>query len=94
MSNIQNFFTPFFFVVTSREITNNKSQINSSNTKIQTLLVVYDILGKEVATLVNKEQAPGTYEVKFNGEGLPSGIYIYKLIAGSYSSAKKMILLR
>ncbi len=57
-------------------------------------LVVYDILGNEVTTLVNEEKPAGEYEVEFNAKGLPSGIYFYRLIAGSYSSTKKMILLR
>ncbi len=57
-------------------------------------LVVYDVLGNEVATLVNEEKPAGEYEVEFNAKGLPSGIYFYRLIAGSYSSTKKMILLR
>jgi hypothetical protein len=51
-------------------------------------------LGKEVMTLVNEEKPAGTYEVEFNAEGLPSGIYFYKLISGSFSQTKKMILLK
>ncbi len=57
-------------------------------------LVVYDILGREVATLVNKHLTPGNYEVEFNAEGLSSGVYYYRLEAGGYSQTKKMILLR
>ena len=57
-------------------------------------LVVYDILGKEVATLVNKEQQPGSYEVKFNASDLPSGIYFYKISDGSFIETKKMLLLK
>ncbi|MCF8242481.1 MAG: T9SS type A sorting domain-containing protein [Melioribacteraceae bacterium] len=63
---------------------------SSSNVTIK----VFDILGREIQTLINKSLSPGNYEVEFNGVGLPSGLYIYKLIAGNYSSAKKMILLR
>jgi predicted secreted protein len=60
---------------------------------------VYDILGSEVATLVNEEKPAGTYEVQFNshsveGRNLMSGIYFYQLKAGDYSETKKMILLR
>jgi len=58
------------------------------------LLRVYDILGREVATLVNKHLTRGEYEVEFNAEGLSSGVYYYRLETGSYSQTKKMILLR
>ncbi|OGU64028.1 MAG: hypothetical protein A2W30_10195 [Ignavibacteria bacterium RBG_16_36_9] len=57
-------------------------------------LKVYDILGNEVATLVNEEKSAGSYEVKFNASTLSSGIYFYRLTIGSFSSAKKMIYLR
>jgi hypothetical protein len=46
---------------------------------------VYDILGREVATLVNEEKSAGTYEVEFNGSNLASGIFFYQLKAGSYN---------
>jgi hypothetical protein len=61
-------------------------------------LKVYDILGCEVATLVNERQAPGNYEVKFNpssdGLNLSSGIYFYKLNAGNIILTKKLMLLK
>jgi len=67
-------------------------------------LKVYDILGREVATLVNEDKHAGNYEVEFNGSGLSSGIYFYKLSvsalpsqdrqAGNYVSVKKMILMK
>lgn len=57
-------------------------------------LKVYDVLGKEVAILVNEEKSAGSYEVKFDAAGLSSGIYFYKLQAGSLVETKKMILLR
>jgi hypothetical protein len=57
-------------------------------------LKVYDVLGNEVATLVNEEKQPGNYEVEFNASNLPSGIYFYKLQAGDYNQTKKMVLLR
>ena len=64
-------------------------------------LKVYDILGNEVATLVNEEQAPGAYEVEFNTSSsfrlvrnLVSGIYFYQLKSGSFIETKKMILLK
>jgi len=58
-------------------------------------LKVYDLLGREVATLVNEEKPAGNYEVEFNGTGLPSGIYLYHLfIDNNYKETKKMILLK
>ncbi len=57
-------------------------------------LKIYNILGKEVSTLINENQQPGNYEVEFNASNLASGVYFYKLKAGNYSSVKKMILLR
>jgi hypothetical protein len=58
------------------------------------ILKVYDLLGNEVATLVNEEKPPGTYEAEFNAENLSSGIYFYQLTAGAFSEKKKMILLK
>ena len=55
-------------------------------------LTVYDILGREVAVLVNGEQNAGRKSVEFDGSKLPSGIYLYRLQAGSYSAIKKMAL--
>ncbi|MCH7772115.1 MAG: T9SS type A sorting domain-containing protein [Bacteroidetes bacterium] len=57
-------------------------------------LKVYDLLGREVATLVNEEKPVGNYEVEFIGDGLTSGIYFYQLRAGNYVETKKMVLLR
>jgi hypothetical protein len=57
-------------------------------------LKVYDILGNEIAVLVNAEQSVGVYRADFSGNGLASGLYFYKLQAGSFVETKKMILLR
>jgi hypothetical protein len=57
-------------------------------------LKVYDILGREVATLVNEEKPAGEYEVEFNGSALPSGIYFYQLNAGAFVQTKKMVLIK
>ena len=57
-------------------------------------LKVYDVLGNEVATLVNEEKTAGSYEVKFKAAGLSSGIYFYKLQAGNLVETKKMILMK
>jgi hypothetical protein len=55
-------------------------------------LKIYDVLGKEIATLVNESKPEGIYEAEFNASQLPSGMYIYKIQAGSFSDVKKMLL--
>ena len=57
-------------------------------------LKVYDILGTELVTLVNKQQAPGNYKIKFDASGLPSGIYFYKLSYGTSTLTRKMMLIK
>jgi hypothetical protein len=65
-------------------------------------LAVYDLLGREVAVLVNERKTPGSYEIRFDGMGLASGMYVYRLIAhptdgghaGSYVETRTMLLLR
>ena len=57
-------------------------------------LTVYDILGREVAVLVNERKAAGSYQATFDGSGLASGVYVYRLTAGGFSAARTMILLR
>jgi parallel beta-helix repeat protein len=57
-------------------------------------LKIYDVLGNEVATLVNEEKPAGSYEVEFDGSNLSSGIYFYKFKAGNYLETKKMILVK
>ena len=68
----------------------------SSNSQVS--LKIYDVLGKEVATLVNEEKPVGIYEVKWNGVsaigGYASGVYFYQLKAGEFISTKKMILMK
>jgi hypothetical protein len=57
-------------------------------------LKVFDVLGNEIATLVNEEKPAGTYKVEFEAESFSSGIYFYKLLAGDFIETKKMILLK
>ncbi len=57
-------------------------------------LLVYDILGRRVETLVNGEKQSGHYEVTFNASSLPSGVYIYRLQAGSFSETRKLTLVK
>lgn len=55
---------------------------------------VYDMLGNEVATLINQVQDAGTHNVVFNASGLSSGMYVYTITAGNFSASKKMMLLK
>ena len=57
-------------------------------------LKVYDVLGNEVATLVNEHKASGVYQVEFDGSKLASGVYFYKLTADNFSQAKKLMLMK
>jgi hypothetical protein len=63
-------------------------------------LIIYDILGRQVASLIpplwggQEGLKPGTYEVEFDGTNYPNGVYFYKLIAGSYTDTKKLVLLK
>ncbi len=74
---------------------NPSTQINFDLPKeSNVVLKVYNAIGQEVATLVNKELPTGSYKYQFNADNLPSGVYIYRLQAGSFVSIKKMILLK
>lgn len=57
-------------------------------------LNVYDARGKEITKLVNENKSAGSYEVKWNAEAYPSGVYFYELRGGDYSAAKKMVLIK
>jgi len=57
-------------------------------------LAVYDVLGKEIAVLVNEEKRRGNYSLKFNGNNLPSGVYFYTLRVNNFVQSRKMVLLR
>jgi len=57
-------------------------------------LIILDILGREVETLVNEQLNPGTYEVGWDASNYPSGVYYYKLAAADYTETKKMILIK
>lgn len=57
-------------------------------------LTLFDILGREIETLVNEKLKPGTYEVQFDGTNYPSGVYYYRLSAGDYTETRKLVLLK
>ena len=81
----QNYPNPFNPITTIKYSIPQNSQLT---------LKVYDILGSEVATLVNEEKPAGVYEVEFNATKYSSGIYFYQLQAGSFVETKKMILVK
>jgi hypothetical protein len=57
-------------------------------------IIIYDILGKEVKVLVNEFKKAGSYDVKFDGTSLASGVYFYRIEAGPFIEAKKMVLIK
>ena len=57
-------------------------------------LIVFDILGREVAILVNEELNPGTYEVDWDASNYPSGVYFYNITTNEFTETKKMILIK
>jgi hypothetical protein len=81
----QNFPNPFNPTTTIRFLIPERSLVT---------LKIYDILGNEVLTLINKYMEVGSYEVKFNANKYSSGIYLYKISAGDFISTKKMILIK
>jgi len=81
----QNYPNPF------NPTTSIKYQVSSMET---IRLKVFDVLGREVTTLVNEVKLPGIYEIQFNGTKLASGVYFYRLTAGNFVQTKKMLLLK
>ena len=81
----QNYPNPFNPTTSIRYAVSNRQFVT---------IKVYDVLGTEVAALVNEEQPAGSYEVEWNASGLPSGVYFYQLKTNGYDETKKMILLR
>ncbi len=88
----QNYPNPFNPSTTIKYTIPNITLSGVEGSRVQ--LKVYDVLGNEVAVLVNEEKPAGSYEVNFDASQLSSGIYFYKLQAGSFTETKKMILVR
>ena len=93
----QNYPNPFNPVTTIKYAIPNVTLSGVEESRV--ILKVYDILGKEIATLVNEEQRAGNYEVEFNiaqdsRPALTSGVYFYRLQAGNFIETKKMLLLK
>ncbi len=88
----QNYPNPFNPATTIKYSIPFVKTLHTTSQHVQ--LKIYDILGKEVATLVNKKQTAGNYEITFDASRLTSGIYYYKIIAGEFNQVRKMILLK
>jgi cyclomaltodextrinase / maltogenic alpha-amylase / neopullulanase len=74
---------------------NPTTNINYSITKPSRVkIVVYDLMGRELRTLVDEYKTPGVYRISFDSTSFSTGVYLYKLIAGDFSEVKKMIVLR
>jgi hypothetical protein len=86
----QNYPNPFNPVTKIKFDIAEKVKGQTSNVKI----IIYDILGKEVATLLSEQLQPGTYEVQFDASRISSGVYYYKLSAGDYTETKSMMLIK
>lgn len=90
----QNYPNPFNPTTKIRFELANSNLTQGGAKGLLTKLVIYDILGREVALIVNERLSPGKYEVGFNAGNLPSGIYFYSLSAGIYTETKRMILVK
>lgn len=86
----QNYPNPFNPVTKIKFDIPAEGKGNTVNVK----LIIYDVLGRELTTLVNEQLNPGVYEVNFDGRNYPSGVYFYQLYTGSFTETKKMILLK
>ncbi|MBL1213276.1 MAG: T9SS type A sorting domain-containing protein [Ignavibacteriae bacterium] len=89
----QNYPNPFNPVTTIKYSIPRQANVGASR-DLPVQLKIYDVLGNEIATLVNEQKSPGTYEVSFDGINLSSGIYFYILRAGHYSETKKFVLIK
>ncbi|MBK7632779.1 MAG: T9SS type A sorting domain-containing protein [Ignavibacteriales bacterium] len=89
-------------IVATYSLSQNYPNPFNPTTKIQfsipksnkVVIKVFDILGTEIETVVNKEKPVGTYELNWNASNLPSGVYFYQLRAGNFVQTRKMILLK
>jgi hypothetical protein len=90
---MQNYPNPFNPATTIRfTIAGVAALSGSEGPATRVRLAVYDLLGREGALLVNETQRPGTYEVRFDGASLPSGVYFYRLTAGQFVETRSLIL--
>lgn len=87
---LQNYPNPFNPVTTIKYAIPSGLQ----NEKVAVRLVIYNMLGEEVALLVNEDKPFGTWEAKWDASGVSSGVYFYRLTAGGYVDTRKMVLVR
>jgi photosystem II stability/assembly factor-like uncharacterized protein len=90
----QNYPNPFNPTTTIEYIIPQSVILNGAKNLIPVQLKIYDVIGNEIATLINEYQTAGSYKVEFDGYGLTTGIYFYQLNAGSLSQTKKLMLLK
>jgi hypothetical protein len=88
----QNYPNPFNPVTNIRYAVGATGGQSSVSSAVR--LAVYDLLGREVAVLVQEKRTPGSYEVQFDGSGLSSGVYLYRLQSGSFTDTKKLLLMK
>ncbi|MCB9248250.1 MAG: T9SS type A sorting domain-containing protein [Ignavibacteriales bacterium] len=87
----QNYPNPFNpTTIIKYSVPNVVSNFSSNNVELK----VYDVLGREIKTLVNQKQKAGNYEVSFDTKELSSGVYFYRLQSGDFIQTKKMMLLK
>ena len=94
LQNYPNPFNPTTTIKYTIPTPLNSPFAKGGNTGESVTLKVYNILGKVVTTLVNKQQSAGTYQVIFDAKNLPNGTYFYRLKAGNFSKTKQMILIK
>ncbi|MBI5472936.1 MAG: T9SS type A sorting domain-containing protein [Ignavibacteriae bacterium] len=91
----QNYPNPFNPTTTIRfSLTPFSPLLKGEGTGVSVSLKVYDMLGREVAILVNEVNQPGTHTIQWRPDGLASGVYLYRLDAGGFSQTKRMLLIR
>lgn len=90
--NYPNPFNPITTIKYSIHISSLSESVSKGSVKV--ILVIYDMLGKEAATLVNKEQVPGEYVVQWDASSFPAGIYFCRFSMGNNTGAKKLLLLK
>ncbi len=94
MQNYPNPFNPVTTIKYSISANVGVETLFAESSGHATSLRIYNVLGEEVATLVNERQSPGTYTVQFDASNLPSGVYFYTLRVGNFVATKKMVLLK
>ena len=89
----QNYPNPFKPVTTIKYSIPRQANVGNEDFR-SVQLKIFDVLGNEIATLVNEQKSPGVYEVTFDGNNLSSGVYFYSLQVDTYNETKKLILMK